>query len=50
MFGDPSLIDSPNFWEMVEKSQPKASRQFKDEEKHGPKRCAKTLHRGRTNK
>ena len=44
MFSDLTLIDSPNFWDMVEKSQPKVSRQFEDEEKRGPKRCAKALH------
>lgn len=41
MFSDLTLIDSPNFWDMVEKSQPKVSRQFEDEEKRGPKHCAK---------
>jgi len=44
MFSDLTLIDSPNFWDMVEKSQPKVSRQFEDEEKRGPKCCAKALH------
>jgi len=39
MFSYLTLIDSPNFWDMVEKSQPKVSRQFEDEEKRGPKRC-----------
>ena len=50
MFSDLTLIDSPNFWDMVEKSQPKVSRQFKDEEKRGPKRCAKALHQEITRK
>ena len=34
MFSDLTLIDSPNFWDMVEKSQPKVSQQFEDEKKH----------------
>ena len=50
MFCDLTLIDSPNFWHMVEKSQPKVSRQFEDEEKRGPKRCAKALHQEITRK
>ena len=50
MFCDLTPIDSPNFWDMVEKSQPKVSRQFEDEEKRGPKRCAKALHQEITRK
>ena len=50
MFSDLTLIDSQDFWDMVEKSQPEVSRQFDDEEKRGPKRCAKALHQEITRK